>query len=172
MSVREAVNRHAWVAAGAAVLLVGVAVVAVVRSGRSSGDSDAPPGATGLAHYTTDDGATWFIDDANKLPPFKKDGREMVRAYVYRDASGTEFVSHLERYTPEAQRALAAMAALPPEQRGLQDPASTAGGLDGIEVKRPKDTAWVRASDPRGQTIMQPLSPNGTSDGLTLVAPR
>ena len=171
MGLREAVNRHAWLAAGAAVLLIAVAVVAVVRSGRSS-ETDAPPGATGLAHYTTDDGATWFTDSANKLPPIKKDGKEMVRAYVYRDAGGDEFVSHLERYTPEAQRALAAVAALPPEQRGLEDPASSAGGLDGIEVKRPKDTAWVRASDPRGQKIMQPLSPSGESDGLTFVAPR
>ena len=171
MGLREAMNRHAWVAAGAAVLLIAVAVVAVVRSGRSS-ETDSPPGATGLAHYTTDDGATWFTDSANKLPPFKKDGKDMVRAYVYRDASGKEFVSHLERYTPEAQRALAAIAALPPEQRGLVDPATSAGGLDGIEVKRPKDTAWVRASDPRGQKIMQPLSPSGKSDGLTYVAPR
>ena len=171
MGFREAVNRHAWVAAGAAMLLIAVAVVAVVRSGGSA-EADAPPGATGLAHYTIDDGATWFTDSANKLPPFKKDGKDMVRAYVYRDGSGKEFVSHLERYTPEAQRALAAVAALPPEQRGLEDPASSAGGLDGIEVKRPKDTAWVRASDPRGQKIMQPLSPSGKSDGLTLVAPR
>ena len=172
MGLRESLNRHAWVAAGAAVLLVAVAVVAVVRSGRSGGEAEAPPGATGLAHYTTDDGATWFTDSANKLPPFTKEGKEMVRAYVYRDASGKEFVSHLERYTPEAQRALAAVAALPPEQRGLEDPSSAAGGLDGIEVKRPKDTAWVRASDPLGQKIMQPLSPSGKSDGLTFVAPR
>ena len=171
MGLREALNRHAWVAAGAGVLLVAIAVAAVARSGRS-GETDAPPGATGLAHYTTDDGATWFTDSANKLPPFKKDGKDMVRAYVYSDASGKEFVSHLERYTPEAQRALAAIAALPPEQRGLEDPSSAAGGLEGIEVKRPKDTAWARASDPRGQKIMHPLSPSGKSDGLTLVAPR
>src|SRR5688500_3187990 len=171
MGLREALNRHAWVAVGAATLFVAIAVVAVVRSG-SSEEAEAPPGATGLAHYTTDDGATWFTDSANKLPPFKKDGKDMVRAYVYRDASGKEFVFHVERYTPEAQRALAAIAALPPEQRGLEDPSSAAGGLEGIEVKRPKDTAWVRAGDPRGQKIMQPLSPTGKIDGLTFVTPR
>ena len=153
-----------------AALIIVVAVVAVVRSGQPV--EETAPGATGLAHYSTNDGATWFTDSVNKLPPLKKDGKKMVRAYVYRDGSGKEFVSHLERYTAEAERSLAATAALPPEQQGMEDPASAAGGLDGMEVKRPKDKVWVRASDPRGQKIMQPLSPGGKSEELTFVVPK
>jgi hypothetical protein len=35
------------------------------------------------AYYTVDDGATWFQDDANKVAPFEKDGKEAVRCHVY-----------------------------------------------------------------------------------------
>ena len=167
-ALRNASRTHARVASGSVIVMV--AVVAVVRSGRPT--EEAVAGATGLAYYTADDGATGLTDSVNKPSPFQKDGKEMVRAYVCRDADGKEFVSHLERYTAEAQQAPAAVAALPPEQRAMEDPSSASGGPDGIEVKRPKDTTWVRVSDPRAQKIMQPRSPSGKTDGLTFVAPR
>lgn len=171
MGLREAINRNAGFAIGAAAVLVVIAVVVVLRAGRTQ-EAQPVAGATGISHYTIDDGATWFADRMDKIPPFKKDGKDAVRAYVYRDASGKEFVSHMERYTPEALRALAALATMTPEQRGLEDPASLAGGLEGIEVKRPKETTWVRASEPRAQQIMQPRSPDGKRDGLQFVVPR
>ena len=171
MSIRETINRNAWIAASAAGLIIIIAIFAFVR-GNAPNEDTVIPGAAGMSHYTTDNGATWFNDRTDKVPPFKKDGKDAVRAYVYKDASGKEFVSHMERYTAEAQRALAQWEKMPPEQRGLEDPSTLAGGLDGIEVKRPKDTAWTRASDPRGQQIMQPRTPDGKADGLTFVAPR
>jgi hypothetical protein len=171
MGFRETINRNAGLAIGGAAVLIVIAVIVVLRAATAR-EEQAVPGATGLSYYTTDDGATWFTDRMDKIPPFKKDGKDAVRAYVYRDASGKEFVSHMERYTPEAVRALAALETMPPEQRGLEDPASLAGGLDGIEVKRPKDTTWVRGSEQRAQQIMQPRSPDGKRDGLQYVAPR
>ena len=170
MGLRETIDRNPVPATAAGAGLIVVAIVAIIWSSRSS----APPpvtGASGLVHFTTDDGATWFTDSINKFPPFKKDGKDAVRAYVYRDAEGKEFVSHMERYAPEVRRALAELDALPPEQRGLEDPSSAAGG-DGVEVKRPKETIWLRASTPRGQQTMQPLSPSGKTDGLTYVEPK
>ena len=133
MAVREFLNRHPWVVGATAGALILIAIIAIVWRGASKSET-VQPGAAGLAHYAMDDGATWFTDSAK---------------------------NHLERYTPEARRAIMAIANLPPEQQALEDPASSAGGLDGIEVKRPKDKVWVRASDPRGQAIMQPLSRAG-----------
>jgi hypothetical protein len=143
----------------------GLIVVAIV----------APSGATDRAlHHSAEwcispltTAQRWFTDSINKFPPFKKDGKDAVRAYVYRDAEGKEFVSHMD--APEVRRARAALDALPPEQRGLEDPSTAA---DGVEVKRPKETTWLRASTPRGQQTMQALSPSGKTDGLTYVEPK
>src|SRR6516225_9036515 len=58
------------------------------------------------AFFTVDDGNTWFANDAAKIPPFDKDGKQAVRAFVYRCADGTTFVNHVQRYKPEAKRVL------------------------------------------------------------------
>ena len=171
MAIREVINKHAWIATAGAAAVVALAAFLVLRSSSEKGVT-AAPGAAGLSFYTIDDGTTWFADRTELLPPFKKDGREAVRAYVYRAPDGKEFVSHLERYTAEAKRALSALERLTPQERATEDPSSLAGGLDGIEVKRPKDKAWIRASDPRGQQIMQPRAPSGKNDGLQFVAPQ
>ena len=171
MAIREMINKHAWVATGVAAAVVALAAFMVLR-GASRGPETVAPGAAGLSFYTTDDGTTWFADRVELIPPFKKDGKDAVRAYVYRGSDGHEFVSHLERYTADAKRALAALDKLTPQERATEDPASLAGGLDGVEVKRPKDKVWVRASDPRGQQLMQPRSPDGKTEGLQIVAPQ
>jgi hypothetical protein len=170
VAIRETINRHAWIAtAGAAVVALGALVV---LRGALRRPVMAAPGAVGLSFYTIDDGATWFADRTELIPPFKKDGKDAVRAYVYRGPDGHEFVSHLERYTAEAKHALATLDKLTPEERAMEDPSSLAGGMDGLEVKRPTDKTWFRASDPRGQQIMKPRSPDGKTDGLQLVAPQ
>jgi hypothetical protein len=35
------------------------------------------------AFYTTDDGKTWFTDDAERLPPFDHGGKQAVRLYLF-----------------------------------------------------------------------------------------
>jgi hypothetical protein len=171
VAIRETLNRHAWVATAGAAAVLALAAFFVLR-GASNKSVTAATGAVGLSFYTIDDGATWFADRTELIPPFKKDGKDAVRAYVYRGSDGHEFVSHLERYTPEAKHALATLDKLTPEERAMEDPSSLAGGMEGIEVKRPKDKTWIRAGDPRGQQIMKPRSPDGKTDGLRLVAPQ
>ena len=173
MGVRASLNNHPLISAGVvAAFLLGAAVALAMMLGRASSDSNALPGARGLAWFSTDDGATWFADSVDKFAPFKKDGKDAYRVYVWRGPDGKEFVSHLERYTAQAHRDLEAYAALPAEQRALEDPSSVAGGLDGIEVKKPRDKTWYRASDPRGQQAMRAVSPSGKTDGLSAVEPR
>src|SRR6267154_2521014 len=62
--------------------------------------------ASGKAFFSVDDGKTWFPDDAKNIPPFDKDGKQAVRAFVYRCADGTTFVNYLQRYKPEAKHVL------------------------------------------------------------------
>ena len=80
-------------------------------------------------------------------------------------------MSHLERYTAPAKRALDVYASQPPEIQATEDPSTVAGGMEGIEVKRPKGTNWVRTSNPAAQEIMVPRAPDGTTTGLTLAEP-
>ena len=53
------------------------------------------------AFYSDDDGATWFADAADRLPPFDHDGKPAFSAFVY-ECDGKPFVNHLERYTRRA----------------------------------------------------------------------
>src|SRR5437773_3133011 len=148
MNLREMFSdkpiRAAAVAGG--LLLISVALVAFQLRGSGS---IAPDRAK--AFFTIDDGKTWFTDDATKLPPFEKDGKQAVLAQVYRCADGTQFVNHLERFKPDAKQALekASMAA---DATGHEKPDQNAirnAYTGGREVKRPGDSKWVASSNYR-----------------------
>src|SRR6478609_8126910 len=94
---------RALAAAGGLLLIGIVAILFHMRGGGGAGGASA---ARGRQFFTVDDGKTWFADDATKLPPFDKDGKQAVRAYVYRTAKGKEFVNHLERFTANAKQAI------------------------------------------------------------------
>ena len=83
MGIRESLNKNpkltTGVALGVAVLAVGA--MALRLSGRGAG-------AVAPAFYTVDDGATWFEDDGEKLPPFQHEGKEAVRAHVFECSDG------------------------------------------------------------------------------------
>jgi hypothetical protein len=53
--------------------------------------------------YATEDGQNLYADDALLVPPFQKDGKTFYRAYVFKCPTGTQFVNHIEMYTPEAK---------------------------------------------------------------------
>lgn len=84
------------------------------------------PGAD-KAFFTFDEGKTWFVDDKSNLPPYTKDGKQALRARVYK-CGGKEMVLLLEQY-PE----------------GVKEQIETNPMLQaqGLEVKRPADKKWV-----------------------------
>src|SRR5580765_361837 len=88
------------IAVAVVLLLIGLAIIA------SQLRSASAPVSQSQAFFTIDDGKTWFADDAAKLPPFDKDGKQAVRAYVFRSDKGKVFVNHLERFKPDAKRAI------------------------------------------------------------------
>lgn len=147
---------------GAMAIAVGLAVLGVgfLAWRMAGGVTSRPPGQ--LIWFTTDDGKTWFADSATKLPPFDHNGKMAYRCYVYTcDGGRTEFVSHLERFTPEMKKRL--------ETGGAFDPML----VSTVEVKDPGtgDVGWVKQSDPKAGEIMRPVCPGDPSKAPEPVLP-
>ena len=161
MGMRQAISEKPQIGYGIAggLLLIGLVIIFVELHGRSVAAGETQH------FYTIDDGKTWFADDATKTPPFDKDGKQAVRAYVFRAQDGTKFVGYLERFKPDAQRLIDSPAKLnsngvPMGQDGARD-AYTAGR----EVKRPGDKQWIPANRVEAAIqVMMVKSPNGGTD--------
>jgi len=161
MALRETLNAkpvYAMTGVGG-LLLIGLVVVFFQARGPSA------PVARNQEFFTVDDGKTWFKDDATKLPPFDKGGKQAVRAYVFRSAKGTEFVNHLERFKPEARRALEEAATSDPNAKGPPRnlAAIQSAYIGGREVKRPGEPKWTSAGSFREAAQVTAIkSPDGS----------
>jgi hypothetical protein len=71
----------------------------------------------------------------------------------------------MQRYTPEGKKRLEAMGGKIP----TGDPTVAEGLQAGIEVKRPGDKDWVKASDPRAGEVTRAQCKD--LDGLQVVSP-
>ncbi len=107
-------------------------------------------------YFTSDDGQTWFADDLTNIPPFEKDGRQCVRAFVFTVEGNTNirFVGYLQRYTPEAKVVLERQQ---PGQPPSQEVVSAL--VNGTEVKRPGDKEWRKFGD--APEIVNIVAPGG-----------
>ncbi len=119
--------------------------------------------------YSDDDGKTWFIDDRSRLAPFDHNGKQAVRAEVFRCGAGRPFVGYLERYSDAAKaRITAAFAANKPAADMIDEP---------MEVKRPAEIIWVQGDITKPVAykeylrIITPVCPGGGSEGLVPVSP-
>jgi hypothetical protein len=143
---------------GGGLLFVVVLIFFVVRM-----RGDTSVGGRAEAFFTIDDGKTWFTDNADKIPPFEKDGKQAVLAHVYRAADGTKFVNYVERFTPDGKRALEVATKPDPTRKGPAEPGAVQSAfVSGREVKRPGDAKWVSSANVReaGQ-VMAIKCPNG-----------
>jgi hypothetical protein len=164
MSLREKItqNPRYGTAAAGALILIGIMIIIMQTRG------GAPPDSPTQAFFTVDDGKTWFADSVSNIPPFDKDGKQAVRAFVFRCADGTVFVNHLERFKPQAKQALENVNAPAPDQTGHANLAAIQGAYTGgREVKRPGDAKWTDAGNFReaGQ-IMAVKCPGGGTDAM------
>jgi hypothetical protein len=168
MGIREQLNENPRITTGitAAIIVIVLAWLLWPRGAGAPGGGGGTGGA-GQLFYTTDDGKTWFPDDAQKIPPFKKDGQDAVRAVVYK-CGGKTFVNHMERYTPEGQKQLAAAQA----KSGSDAAAAlmTPVAETAMEVKSPGDKEWVKINDPKAPQVLKPKCSGDGSD-LEVVRP-
>jgi hypothetical protein len=137
------------------------ALFVIFRS--SGGNGGGASDRVDLAFFSADDGKTWFPDNARKVPPFNRDGKDVYRAYIYKCPDGKEFVAFLERYTPKAKKEREALYA-----GGEQSAVPILDEAKGIEVKTPGQTTWVKQSDPRAVMVMIPRCAGGGKPQMVL----
>jgi hypothetical protein len=147
MGIREAIDRKRPMVV--AVTLVVIAGAGAMIYMKAFGDGAAL--ASGARSFFSDDeGKHWFVDSADKTPPFDHNGKTAYRARVFSaDGGKSQFVGYLERYTPEAIRKIEAA------KRGETEPKGRSVlsvveevTLSGTEIKKPGDgNSWVARSD-------------------------
>ncbi len=147
MSVREAINRHQTLAGGIALVIAIIALYFTFRSASSSNYS----GIATASFYSADDGKSWFKDDLDKIPPFDHDGKQAVRAHVYRcQDTGKEFVGYLEKFSPEGKSSLEKLTA----ENALGDSATVSAIYElHVQAKKPGQGEWVKLNSPQGQDL-------------------
>jgi len=135
MSIREKINQKQSLAIIGAATIVILSLSFIVWHAVWRGPTISPP--VTKAFYSDDDGVTWFVDETTRLAPFDHNGKQAVRAEVFRCKAGKAFVGYLERYSDAAKARIIAA--------GAPQPGSAAGGMsrEPMEVKKPGQTKWV-----------------------------
>ena len=135
MTLRERINKNpqqaAMIAGG------GTFLALLLIFWQACGGSGKP--GVGKSYYSIDDGKTFFVDDSNKIPPFKHEGKDAVRAHVFKCGSNPPFVGYLEMYTPQDKKMMEDALA------GKAPPQAYTGYSGQAMVKRPGTgpQAWI-----------------------------
>lgn len=170
MGIRESLNRNPSITTGITIGIIVVALGFIIW--QIVGGDSAPKPITQM-YYTTDDGATKFVDDAAKLCPYQKDGKDAVRCYVYScDDKSTSFVAYLERLTQATKKKIedARAVAKNPNQPPTVD--TDFLEAEGTEVKKPGSGKWIRRNSAEGAKITSVTCPNGNNEKLMIVLPQ
>lgn len=146
MSIRETMNRHPGLTTLAMIPVIALAIGIAIWWQLP----EKPAKVQTQSFFTVDDGKTWFADDMNKVPPFDKDGKQAVAAFVFRCGSGQPFVGYLESLTPEAKKKVTEIMK-EGVNRGNAPQLGMTRGM-GVQRKKPGDTEWVKITDP-GKTF-------------------
>lgn len=172
MGIREKLNQNPGITTGITIGIIVIALGAIAWQLFGGGDNFSP---ITQMYYTTDDGQTYFADDANKMSPFEKDGKEAVRCYVFKCSDGKPFVAYLERLSKEARPKYEA-AIKAQQNAGENNPG--AGVIDAemilmewTEVKRPGDSKWVLRRSREAEQVTLVTCPDGNNQALELVVP-
>ncbi len=153
MGVRETLNKNPAIAAGATVLLIVAAIFLIYLQLRQP----PRPKMSTQQYYSVDDGATFFPDSRELIPPYDKDGKEAVMAHVFVcDKGGDKFVGYLEKFAPEAKKKIDAAASDKNRRSLVMEEFNSQGRL----VKRPgNNNKWVSIDNPAYLKIVDPLCP-------------
>jgi hypothetical protein len=104
-------------------------------------------------YYTVDEGNTWFVEDAEHIPPFDYNGKTALRVRLFQGKDGKPFAGYLERYTAEAAKRLAAAKRGDAAAAGIQPGRPMLSlveelAISGTEIKKPgPNNPWVRRAD-------------------------
>jgi len=163
---REKVNQRP----GLVIAVVAVVVLFFVWVGFTASSNHPRARVKAGQFFSADDGATWFVDETQELPPVDHGGRPAYRAFVVTNDDGkTRWVSYLERLSDDAKAKMEELRA----QGDSADPDVWASTLKaGWEVKKPGQDKWVKLSDLKeAAKVTEPVAPNGGSGTISPVAP-
>ena len=171
MKLRNYLNENPMVAAGLAGGLVLLAILWGIWYFKSSAPPAPLTGKPDLTRgfYSDDDGQSFFLDAIGRETPFKHNGKDAVRAYVFRCGS-TPFVGLLGRNTPAAKSRIDAKML-----GGDYKEIATAGATPPIfEIKKPQGGSWTPITNKPNDawhTQLNVQCPGGGSDLPMPVAP-
>ena len=157
MGVRETLNKQPALTTGATIGIILLALIFIIYQVVGGGNHIRIPTK---AYYTTDDGATFYKDDINLIPPYDYGGKQAVKADVYQCPGGSEFVGYLEKYTADAKKILDDSKSHP----STDDFGKTAdAAARGLLVKPPLtgDNGWVKNLLPAATKIITVHCPGG-----------
>lgn len=160
MGIRETLNKNPMITTGATIAIIILAILVIVWEILPA----RPPRAPTKSFYTDDDGASYFPDDINRVPPFDHNGKDAVRCYVFSCPGKGKFVGYLEKYTKDmASKILAAKASSNMDALDQLDTDS------GREVKKPGDAKWIRVAthDAEAENITNVKCPDNPSALIT-----
>jgi hypothetical protein len=163
MSLRESINKHPKVTVVAVLVLAGASVAFALKASGS--------GAEGLPtkdYYTADEGASYFEAEADKVVPFDHQGKQAYRARVFRYGNGKPFVGYVERLTAEGMQKMEEL-----KSKSGPDVAEQRAVIAGkhSEVRKPKDTSWIKANSPASSRVTAFQPPPGANGELEPVIP-
>jgi hypothetical protein len=141
MSTREEKLKRLGPGIAIALFLIAIGIATLQLAG---GRTNAVP-VQKQAHYTDDNGKSFFADDVNKVVPFERGGKQAYRVDVFKGPDGKQFVGLIYRHTDGGKKEMQDYI-----NRKVKDP--DGGFREGIEsrgmqVKRPveADKAWTLA---------------------------
>jgi hypothetical protein len=164
MAVREALAKNKPLAMAVCVILFGGVIG--LRFWSTSNDI---PGPLTQAYYSDDDGKTYFVDDSAKICPFDHNGKQAVRAVLFRYGSGNPFVAYLSQYSKKDQKRLTELRAMPLTPDIVQSIRVIANSS--MEVKKPGDKKWVPINSADAPELINQSTLAGETGDLTSVEP-
>jgi hypothetical protein len=168
MAIREFLNKYPSQTKAGTIIVIIVALSISIWYNRSGGPSNASK-----AYYSTDDGATTFVDDFFKAYPFDHDGKPAYRAYVFQGSDGKQFVGYLERYTPAGLSDLQSLLSKGGNREQLRDQIQSVRSR-GTELKAPKnpDAKWYPVGSGQAEGVTSAATSNlGANASVMMVFP-
>ncbi len=152
MRIRDTINENPWIGRAAVGMVILIALLVTV----SMFGGEPVVRGPAQAYFSTDDGRTWFADDASKIPPFEHNGQTAYLAGVHQFEGTEPFVAYLIRYTPEGKAELERFLA---SVRNSSDPRVNEIKLRTREIKRPGEQTWTPSDSLQFDEIMVPSRP-------------
>lgn len=147
MGIRETLNKNQTLTTVATIAIIVIAGTWIIWQSMPDRGSK----IVIKAYYTNDDGKTWFEDAADKLVPFDKDGKEVVRAHLFKcGETGEKFIGYLEKLDPKVKAKLEEYAA---NNKGRVMPGQAEAEDSGRMVKLPGAKNWVPDTSPAAARI-------------------